>query len=131
MGVAAVADYRPARCAEEKLKRSEDAGLVLELEPNPDVLATLAADKQQRIAVGFALESGAEAGAGEGEALRKLRDKNLDFIALNGPEAQGAEAASLRVFDATGREHRLGPARKRALADALVKLAFGGTDPQG
>ncbi|KAA3609554.1 MAG: phosphopantothenoylcysteine decarboxylase [Planctomycetota bacterium] len=121
VGVAAVADYRPARHSGDKLKRTEGQGLSLELVPNPDILATLAKDKGGRLAVGFALESG----DGKVEALRKLRAKNLDFVVLNGPEAQGAEQASLRVFDAIGKERHLGPARKPTLAKQLVRWIFG------
>ena len=71
--------------------------------------------------VGFALETG----EGSAEARRKLRDKRLDWIALNGPEAQGAERSALRLFGSDGSERTLGPSRKDALARALVRAVFG------
>lgn len=113
--VAAVADYRPAETSASKLKRSAGAGRILELLPNPDVLATLARDKGARLAVGFALESE----RGEAEARRKLADKNLDFVCLNGPEAQGAEAAALLLLERDGGAFPLGPAPKERLAELL------------
>ncbi|HEX9793801.1 MAG TPA: phosphopantothenoylcysteine decarboxylase [Planctomycetota bacterium] len=121
IAAAAVADWRPAHASADKLKRTADAAPVLELVPNPDILAELATTKGDRIAIGFALETG----DGRVEALRKLRVKGLDFIALNGPEAQGAERATLRLFDAAGRERVLGPSRKDALARALIRHTLG------
>lgn len=120
-GVAAVADYRPAKFSKRKLKRNPNEDRCIELLPNPDILATLARSKGRRVALGFALESG----AGKKEALRKLKDKNLDWIALNGPEAQGAEVASLRLLGADGTECVLGPASKAVLSRALVRAAIG------
>ncbi len=120
VGVAAVADWRPAQVSAEKHKRREEESFHLELVPNADVLATLAAEKGDRLAVGFALETG----DGRAEALRKLRTKHLDWIAWNGPEAQDAERATLVLLDHTGREKVLGPARKDNLARALVRTVF-------
>ena len=120
-GVAAVADYRPAKVSKRKLKKTENVSKTLELVSNPDILATLARSKGKRLAFGFALESG----SGLTEALRKLRDKNLDWIALNGPEAQGSKISSLRVLGADGSDHLLGPANKEALARTLVRTALG------
>lgn len=115
--VAAVADYRPIRYAGRKLKRRAGEGRILELAPNPDILATLAAEKNGRLAVGFALESE----DGEMEARRKLEQKNLDFICLNGPEAQGAESSSLVLISRDGARQELGPLPKEELARVLVQ----------
>jgi phosphopantothenoylcysteine decarboxylase/phosphopantothenate--cysteine ligase len=118
--VAAVADYRPLRYAERKLKRRAGEGRILELAPNPDILATLAAEKERRLAVGFALESD----NGEMEARRKLEQKHLDFICLNGPEAQGAATASLLLISRDGTRQALGPMPKEELARALVRIVL-------
>ncbi len=123
--VAAVADFRPAAVAARKLKRGAGEGRVLELVPNPDVLATLAAAKGNRLAVGFALESD----DGEAEARRKLAAKRLDFVCLNGPEAQGAERARLLLLGRDGSRLPLGPLPKPALARALVRATL--TSAQG
>ena len=78
ISVAAVADYRPASVAEQKLKKTA-ATLSLELIPNPDILADVAALPDAPFTVGFA----AETQALEINARDKLRAKKLDMIAAN------------------------------------------------
>ena len=56
IGVAAVADYRVVQTAQQKLKKTESA-LTLTLEPNPDILATVAALPNAPFCVGFAAET--------------------------------------------------------------------------
>lgn len=83
---AAVADYRPATEASEKIKRTT-AGMTIELEANPDIAASLGAQKSKgQLLVGFALETN----NGEEHARAKLNKKNLDFIVLNSLEDKGA-----------------------------------------
>ena len=82
---AAVADYRPATVAEQKIKKSEET-LSLELVKNPDIAKTLGAQKQpHQLLVGFALETE----NGLEHAHGKLTRKNLDLIVLNSPSAEG------------------------------------------
>ena len=84
---AAVADYRPAKQADHKLKKQGDEGMTLTLVQNPDILATLGTMKQpgQRL-VGFALETDNELQNAEG----KLKRKNLDYIVMNSLRDAGA-----------------------------------------
>lgn len=119
--VAAVADYRPKQTAQHKLKRHEGEGQVLELTANPDIVRTLARTKKERLVVGFALESK----RGEAEARRKMQAKKLDYVALNGPEAQGAERSRLLVLGQDGSRVELGPAAKASLARGLVRATLG------
>lgn len=83
---AAVADYRPATCADKKIKRTGE-GMTIELEANKDIAAMLGKEKRenQRL-VGFALETN----DGEFNAREKLAKKNLDFIVLNSLADEGA-----------------------------------------
>ncbi len=83
---AAVADYRPGKVADQKIKKTEDA-LRIDLVKNPDIAATLGRQKQehQRL-IGFALETQ----EGEKHARRKLSGKNLDAIVLNSLRDEGA-----------------------------------------
>ena len=83
---AAVADYRPANQASEKIKRTA-SDMTIELQANRDIAATLGGMKaeNQRL-VGFALETN----NGEVNANEKLAKKNLDFIVLNTLEDKGA-----------------------------------------
>ena len=82
---AAVADYRPAEPAAAKIKRKNEA-LTVRLEPNPDILATMAKDKGDRLVVGFA----AETDHVSENARRKLTQKNADLIVANDVTADGA-----------------------------------------
>lgn len=76
---AAVADYAPATRADSKIKREKTEEMTLHLIKNPDIAATLGAKKRNQILVGFALETDHE----EDNALRKMKNKNLDMIVLN------------------------------------------------
>ena len=84
---AAVADYRPAECADHKLKKNGSEGMTLNLVQNPDILATLGSMKQEgQTLVGFALETDNEMV----NAQHKLEKKNLDYIVLNSLRDKGA-----------------------------------------
>lgn len=82
---AAVADWRPAQTATVKLKK-EAMSATLQLEPNPDILKTIAPLKGSRLFVGFA----AETGDPRAEAQRKLQAKGLDLIVANDVTQPGA-----------------------------------------
>lgn len=83
---AAVADYRPERQSETKIKRQGD-NMQLTLVPNKDIAAHLGKIKQKgQIVIGFALETDHE----EDNAKKKLEKKNLDFIVLNSLQTPGA-----------------------------------------
>ncbi|KIH77179.1 phosphopantothenoylcysteine decarboxylase [Geoalkalibacter ferrihydriticus DSM 17813] len=76
---AAVADYRPARRSERKVKKADRESLSLELEKNPDILAELGLRKGDRFLVGFAAET---CDLLE-NARKKMRAKNLDLMVAN------------------------------------------------
>lgn len=79
---AAVADWRPARCAACKLKKSEMDG-TLRLVRNPDILKRV---RGPRVRIGFAAETGATVA----EAVRKCREKGLDLVVGNDVTAHGS-----------------------------------------
>lgn len=119
VAAAAVADFTPKRVAGAKIKKS-DAGLMLELVPTTDILATLGAWPKRPFLVGFA----AETHALEAHARDKLVRKNLDLIAANavdGPtSAFDADDNALVLFARDGRRVELPRAPKAALAERLV-----------
>ncbi|MBI3570950.1 MAG: bifunctional phosphopantothenoylcysteine decarboxylase/phosphopantothenate--cysteine ligase CoaBC [Gammaproteobacteria bacterium] len=78
IGVAAVADYRPAQPAGNKIKKTGET-MTLELVRTPDILASVAALKPAPFTVGFA----AETENLEHHARQKLANKNLDLVAVN------------------------------------------------
>ncbi|MGE4346505.1 MAG: bifunctional phosphopantothenoylcysteine decarboxylase/phosphopantothenate--cysteine ligase CoaBC [Flavobacteriaceae bacterium] len=82
---AAVSDYRPKYVAEQKIKKSEE-NLVIELEKNKDILASLGVVKEHQFLVGFALETENEIE----NAKQKIQKKNLDLIVLNSLNDKGA-----------------------------------------
>lgn len=83
---AAVADYRPAEAARQKIKK-KDESLTLELTKTHDIAESLGKMKHNgQIIVGFALETEAE----EVNALTKLERKNFDLIVLNSLKDKGA-----------------------------------------
>jgi phosphopantothenoylcysteine decarboxylase/phosphopantothenate--cysteine ligase len=81
---AAVADYKVADAASEKIKKKDQA-LQLNLVPTKDILAHLAASKQHRIVVGFALETTDLIK----NAIEKLQKKQLDLVVANEAGAGG------------------------------------------
>lgn len=87
VATAAVADWRPAKCAARKLKKSRMSGS-LRLVRNPDILKTLAAMRGagRPLLVGFA----AETGDAVSEARRKCREKKLAFIVANDVAEKGS-----------------------------------------
>ena len=78
IGVAAVADYCPAKTSTNKLKKSE-ADISLDLAKTPDILASVSQQKDRPFTVGFA----AETENLRDYALGKLKEKNLDMIVAN------------------------------------------------
>ena len=82
---AAVADYRPATVAKEKIKKQEGK-MSIKLERTPDVLKSLGEVKKDQFLVGFALETENELE----NAKDKLKRKNLDGIVLNSLKDDGA-----------------------------------------
>ena len=124
---AAVADFRPAHAAATKLKKEGREGLELALEPTPDVLSGLAAQRRAgQVLVGFAAEHGENAVEyGRG----KLERKRLDAVVVNdisrpdiGFEGDHNEVT---IVTAAGDEHveRSSKAEvARAICDVVVAL---------
>lgn len=82
---AAVADYKIKVISNQKIKKEEHS-LTLELEKTQDILASLGKLKNNQLLVGFALETDNEIT----NAIKKLKNKNLDLIVLNSLSDKGA-----------------------------------------
>ena len=87
IGCAAVADFRPADIAEQKMKKKDgEDDMVIRLVKNPDIIASVAALENQRpFTVGFA----AETQDVEQYARGKLARKHLDLICANDVSGEG------------------------------------------
>lgn len=116
--VAAVADYRPDHAESSKIKH-DGSGMTLELVPNPDIAATLSADKGATRVVVFAAETDDVIA----HAKEKLAKKNADLVVANdvsSPEL-GFGTADNHVWfvDASGVEE-LPTVSKRAVAGMIL-----------
>ena len=116
IGVAAVADYRPATPSAQKIKKDGSKAPSIELVQNPDILADVAAMAEPPFCVGFAAESQNLAAY----AQKKRLAKKIPLIVGNLiQDGFGGDQNKLALFDDTG-ETRLPPASKIELARALV-----------
>lgn len=79
IGCAAVADYSPVNTHSQKIKKNLNENLLLELEPNPDILKFVSENYSNKTIIGFS----AETENVEDFAREKLVAKNLDFIVAN------------------------------------------------
>jgi phosphopantothenoylcysteine decarboxylase / phosphopantothenate---cysteine ligase len=116
---AAVADYRPASRAEQKLKRGKEP-VNLQLEPTVDILAALAKNKGERLIVGFAAETERVAE----NARKKLLSKNADLIVANDVTAEGAgfdiDTNIATIFARDGHEIALPKLHKAEVAQRIL-----------
>ena len=116
---AAVADYRPASAAAQKIKKSESSQ-ALELEPTQDILAECGRRKGARILVGFA----AETENLEQNARGKLERKNCDLLVANlvGQAGTGFDSADNEglLLKAGAETEPLPRESKRAMAGRIL-----------
>jgi phosphopantothenoylcysteine decarboxylase/phosphopantothenate--cysteine ligase len=116
---AAVADYRPAEAATQKIKKT-GGEITVRLEPNPDILTAAARKKGHRIIVGFAAETEKVAE----NARKKLKDKDADLIVANDVTAEGAgfdvDTNIVTLFARDGRDLALPKLTKREVAHRIL-----------
>ncbi|MBF0127137.1 MAG: phosphopantothenoylcysteine decarboxylase, partial [Magnetococcales bacterium] len=127
---AAVADFRPASRAAEKLKKQDgQEHMHLSLTRNPDILALLSAwsgvlvHGRRRGVIGFAAETG--------DAVRKGREKlarkRCDLLVVNdvaAPECGfGADTNAVTLIGRDGREEVWPLLPKEAVASRLIQVA--------
>ncbi|MBX2962537.1 MAG: bifunctional phosphopantothenoylcysteine decarboxylase/phosphopantothenate--cysteine ligase CoaBC [Cyclobacteriaceae bacterium] len=117
---AAVADYKPAVKAAQKIKKKDDP-IALELIKTHDIAASLGKIKRQdQFIVGFALETENE----KSNAQQKLRSKNFDFIVLNSLNDEGAgfgfDTNKISIIDKEKREQDFELKSKKELALEIV-----------
>ena len=120
---AAVADYRVADPAMQKIKRNAEP-FMLKLEPNPDILATMAEEKGDRLVIGFAAETENVAE----NARKKLVQKNADLIVANDVGTQGAgfdtETNIVTLYSRDGRDLPLARMSKTDVAQRVLDEAL-------
>jgi len=125
---AAVSDYRPIRARAEKIKRDAST-FTLELAPNPDILARIAAARRPgQVFVGFALETS----SGAKNARAKLEKKGIDLVVLNAPgDSLGRETNRVTLIDRRSSED-LPVLAKREVAERILDrvVALRGRTPK-
>jgi phosphopantothenoylcysteine decarboxylase/phosphopantothenate--cysteine ligase len=116
IAVAAVADYRPEEPAVRKIKKSSSA-VHLQLVPNPDILAEVAALPEAPFCVGFAAESHDLDAHAEGKRLAKRLPMLVGNLLGDG---LGGDENTVVIYDDKGR-HPLPHAPKTYLAQRIVE----------
>ena len=118
---AAVADYAPEETHEKKIKREKEEQLTIKLKRNPDIASSMGKIKKHQITVGFALETDNE----EDNAIKKLKDKNLNLIVLNSlkdPEAGfNKDTNKVSIFNNRGEVEKFEVKSKREVAKDIIK----------
>lgn len=116
---AAVSDWRVSTIAKKKIKRGRGK-LRLELVENADILRELGALKRDKALVGFALETEDL----EKNAVKKLKEKNLDLIIVNktgpGSGAFGGKKIDILMIDRFGNKIGIFNRSKRELAKIIL-----------
>lgn len=117
---AAVSDWRVRTKHKRKIKRRSNQNVLLELVENPDILKELGSLKRERILVGFSLETEDL----EKNAMRKLKEKNLDLIIAThlkaGSTVFGDRAIDILMIDRFGNRGSLFGKSKRELAHIIL-----------
>jgi len=117
---AAVADYKPARVAKQKIKK-RDEKLLLQLAPARDILKSLPRSRDFFV-IGFA----AETNDVEEHARAKLATKNCDMMVANDlsdPEiGMESDEIAVMIFSRNAESERISRASKKIIARELVKI---------
>ncbi|GEK19996.1 bifunctional phosphopantothenoylcysteine decarboxylase/phosphopantothenate--cysteine ligase CoaBC [Cellulomonas xylanilytica] len=122
---AAVADFRPRTSAESKIKKQADgAPTVLELVETVDILAELGAQRLRpgQVVVGFAAETGDQAGSVLEHGRAKARRKGADLLVVNAVgdgRGFGTDVNDVTILDGAGTVVGEASGSKSEVADAV------------
>ena len=121
---AAVADFKPMVYFDEKVKRMGDE-MQINLEPNKDIAAELGKmKKKNQKLIGFALETNDEFE----NAIKKIKNKNLDFIVLNSLNDEGAgfgyDTNKISIIDNESNRTDFGLKPKKEVAVDIVNAVI-------
>lgn len=117
IGVAAVADYRPAFPAKQKIKKVEEE-LTLRFVKNPDIISDVSSMENKPFVVGFAAETNSVIDNGK----RKLNNKKLDLIfANNATETFDSDVISA-IAISSHFEQEILPGNKNSVAREMLQI---------
>ena len=124
---AAVADYRAKNKSEQKIKKTSDDEISIELVKNPDILKELSQEKTSQIIVGFCAES-------ENlleNAKEKINKKGCDFLIANDISRKDIGFSSdyneVVIIDKNGDTTKLERASKTEIAKKIFEVIYGQT----
>lgn len=119
IGCAAVGDFKISHMASQKIKKTQQASIQLDLTLNPDILATVSASNTCRYVVGFS----AETAQVEAHAREKMQKKNLDMIIANAvSENQGFDQEDNAVLIITAHQvKKIASMHKMRLAGLIMQ----------
>ncbi|MFH1962071.1 MAG: bifunctional phosphopantothenoylcysteine decarboxylase/phosphopantothenate--cysteine ligase CoaBC [bacterium] len=119
ISAAAVSDYMPVGVSDEKLKKGA-VEITLKMQQTPDILKTVADKKGAKIMVGFAAESHDLIE----NAVKKLKEKNLDFIVANDISRKdigfGADQNEVTIIDKESRQEKIPLLSKDRIAECIM-----------
>lgn len=119
VSVAAVCDYKPKKMCKQKIKKSKSFSL--ELIPTKDILKYFGNKKKDgQIVVGFALETNKKNSLKY--AIKKLKEKNLDFIVLNSEETFNNDFIKPTIIFSDGKKINYKKIKKDKFAKILVSI---------
>ncbi len=116
ISAAAVSDWRPKKINKKKLSKGSQK-LLLELVPNPDILARVAGDKKKQFCVGFALENFLDFRI----AKKKMSEKNCNLMILNTISSMGGEWMKAAILFKNGEIWKLGRLKKKDCAKKICQ----------
>src|SRR5690348_16635195 len=123
---AAVGDFRPARTAARKIRREETPSLILDLEPIPDLIASLAGDES--LAGVFRIAFAAEDSDLDTKGMEKMKRKGVQAIVANDISRRdigfGSDYNAGLLLFADGSRHELEKATKREMSDRILDLVL-------
>jgi phosphopantothenoylcysteine decarboxylase/phosphopantothenate--cysteine ligase len=115
---AAVSDFTPEKPGRSKIPK--DRGMTLQLRKTPDILQKIGKSAGSRFLVGFA----AETGENIGNALGKLKRKNLDLVVFNNISRKGAgfdtDTNIITLIDKKGKATEYSLMKKEEAADRIL-----------
>ncbi len=121
---AAVADFRPAQLAEQKIKKEKGA-ITLDLAPNPDILSAVNEQRKKLDKPGMVVGFAAETQALIANAEKKLKSKGLDLIVANDVSAADAgfnvDTNRVTLLWANGDLEKLPLMGKAEVADTVIE----------
>ncbi len=123
---AAVGDFRPAKAADRKIRREATPRLTLELEPIPDLIASLATDES--LARVFRIAFAAEDSDLDAKSAEKMKRKGVQAIVANDISRRdigfGSDYNAGVLLFGDGSRHELDKATKREMSDRILDLVL-------